>query len=75
MVADDDGPERSDRVLHLGELADVRAVESRRGIDVALAARGQVVEDRDLVAGGHVGVHDVRADESRAASDENLHWP
>ena len=75
VVVDDDGLERSDRAFHLGEVADVGTVEMRRRIDVVLAARGQIVKDGDLVAGGHVGVHHMGADESRAASDENLHRP
>ena len=42
-------------------------------LDVVDAARGQIVEDEDLVAARQTGVREVGSDESGAAGDEHTH--
>src|SRR5260370_5586946 len=54
-------------------VADVEPEHLGLAIDVGLAAGAEVVQDRDLVSRGDVSVRDMRADETGAASDENLH--
>ena len=71
-MIDDIGLEGSDRRLHLLTICDVDTMQVRRGIDVFLPARAQVVNDADLVASGDISVDHVRADETGAAGDENL---
>ena len=73
VVVDDLRLERGDRALHLVLVADVDPVDLRLGAQVFLAAGAEVVEHCHLVAGRDIGVDDVRADETGAASDENLH--
>src|SRR5260370_39121651 len=54
-------------------VADVEPEDFGFAIDIGLAAGAEVVEDRDLVSRGDVGVGNMGADETTAASDENLH--
>src|SRR5713101_5729650 len=73
MVVDDLGPECGDRGGHAFLVPDVEPQDLGLAIDAGLAAGAEVVEDCDLMTGGDVGVGHVRADETSAASDENLH--
>src|SRR5260370_25783331 len=54
-------------------VADVEPEDLGFAIDMGFAAGAEVVEDRDLVSRGDVGVGNMGADETPAASDENLH--
>jgi hypothetical protein len=52
---------------------DVQLVEPRLRIQVLALSRAQVVDHQHVVARRDAGVDDVRADEARAAGDEDLH--
>src|SRR5260221_11345219 len=54
-------------------VADVEPEHFGFPIDIGLAAGAEVVQDRDLVSRGDVGVGNMGADETTASSDENLH--
>ena len=54
-----------------------RVVEARvfgELLDVVDAAGREIVDDEDLVAARDAGVGEMRADESRAAGDENFQF-
>src|SRR5712692_7061790 len=67
------GPDGGDRGGHAFLVPDVEPQDLGLAIDAGLAAGAEVVENRDLMTGGDVGVGHVRADETSTASDENLH--
>ena len=73
VVVDELGPEGRDDGLHLRQVPHIGAVHARGRVHVVPAPGAHVVEHRDLVPRGDVCINDVRADESRAASHENLH--
>src|SRR5882762_2154208 len=62
-----------DRLVHLGLVAQVDAMNNRRLVDVAVVAGAEVVEDSDLMAGRDVCVGHVRADETGSAGDQDSH--
>src|SRR5207247_174634 len=73
VMVDELGLEGGDGGLHLRQVPHIGAVHARGRVHVVLAPSAHVVEHRNLVPRGDVSIDDVRADESRAASHENLH--
>jgi dTMP kinase len=55
--------------------ADVALLEPRRGVHVLAFARGEVVDDDDLVASGDQGVDEMRADEPGAPCHDRAQGP
>src|SRR5205823_3565137 len=62
----DVGDDGADRV----GVDDVELAQLRRRVHELAPARGQVVDDRDLMALGDEPVHQVRADEAGSAGDD-----
>src|SRR3981189_1243534 len=72
-MVDDLRTECRDRLVHLGLVAQVDAMNNRRLVDVAVAPGTEVVEDGDLMAGGDVCVGYVGADETGSAGHQDSH--
>ena len=73
VVADDLGPKRREDLRELS-VPDIAMKEVRALVDVVAAATAvfpEVVDDGDVVASGDEAINDLRADEARAASDED----
>jgi len=52
---------------------DIHLVKDRFGVEVLPPARAQVIHHNDLVAGGDIGIGDLRGDKTGAAGDEDFH--
>ena len=59
MMVDHLGPEGGHRRGHTFFIAHIQPEHLRLTVDVGFAAGAEVVEDRDLVSGGDVGVGHV----------------
>ena len=73
LMADDIRPKLAEYFLDRFAAADVDREKRRRVGHVFAPARAQVVQARDVVARREGSVHDVAADETRRARDQDSH--